>query len=721
MVANLVSPRADCKFHQCPAVLLAAMLCAQPAALAAQDETAPPRLEELIPDRAISAPEAWAGEGAPDTGDTGDALPTASPGFDALEIPDRPAPLGDAAAAADDAEAGEGELFADLETLDLPPPPPLEWVRIDEGLELAFPAEREFFADRDAFIARFRQLREAEGIAGGRDNVALRASRIRADRELLERQLRAYGYYDARVTRSLEEQRADGGRNAAVATVRFAVQPGVRYRFGAIDLGQLESAPDHEQLRATFGIASGDPLLADRILERRDALAVEMGESGYPFAAIAPPELLIDHARSEGDLTLEVAPGGKYVFAEITSDKPRFLPGKHLERIARFDSGDLYRRSLEQDLRRAVLATGLVSSVGITPRVISEPQGDEPGELALDVELEKGRLRTIAGAIGYGSEDGVKIEASWEHRNLFPPEGALKLRGILGTREALAGIGFKRNNFRGRDQLLTLDAYASDLKTESVEARTIGLRGAFERHSNLLFQKPLSWLIGAEVLLTDERNRIVDGIERPRQEYLVGSVFARGTIDESDSLLDPARGYRLSAFLAPEAVRTQGRESFYLRGQLDASYYLPAGEGIVLAARGRLATIDGAPTGDIPPSRRLYAGGGSSVRGYGYQAVGPRNELGEPIGGRSLVELSAEVRIDTGLFDGAVQIVPFFDLGSVSRDTVPDLGLIRYGIGAGLRYKTGFGPIRVDVATPLNRDPAFDSPVAVYVSLGQAF
>ncbi|MFZ9395174.1 MAG: BamA/TamA family outer membrane protein, partial [Erythrobacter sp.] len=124
---------------------------------------------------------------------------------------------------------------------------------------------------------------------------------------------------------------------------------------------------------------------------------------------------------------------------------------------------------------------------------------------------------------------------------------------------------------------------------------------------------------------------------------------------------------------------------------------------------------------EIAPSRRLYAGGGSSVRGYGYQAVGPRNDFGQPTGGRSLVELSAEARIGTGLFDGALQVVPFFDLGAVSIDDTPDFRFVRYGAGIGVRYETGFGPIRVDLGVPLNREKMFDSAFAVYVSLGQAF
>ena len=108
------------------------------------------------------------------------------------------------------------------------------------------------------------------------------------------------------------------------------------------------------------------------------------------------------------------------------------------------------------------------------------------------------------------------------------------------------------------------------------------------------------------------------------------------------------------------------------------------------------------------------------MRGYGYQAIGPKNDFLEPTGGRSLVEASLEARIGTGLFDGALSVVPFVDAGSVSIDTIPDFRFIKFGAGLGGRYATGFGPIRLDVGIPLNPDPD-DSAVGVYISLGQAF
>ena len=161
-------------------------------------------------------------------------------------------------------------------------------------------------------------------------------------------------------------------------------------------------------------------------------------------------------------------------------------------------------------------------------------------------------------------------------------------------------------------------------------------------------------------------------------------------------------------------------ESFYLRGELEGTYYLQASESVVLAARAKFASIPGAPVTAIAPSRRLYAGGGGSVRGYDYKGIGPHNDEGDPTGGRSLTELSFEARIRTGLFGGALGIVPFVDAGTVGEDPTPGFDEIKIGAGIGARYHTSFGPLRVDIGVPLNPGPN-DPKFGVYVGLGQSF
>jgi translocation and assembly module TamA len=512
------------------------------------------------------------------------------------------------------------------------------------------------------------------------------------------------------------------GQEAAAerAAVRFDIIPGARYRFGAIDLGELDTAVDAVALRRSFEIQPGDFMSSDKIVEEQLNLDTALGEFGYPFATIDAPELLVDHARTEGDLTMPVHPKGKYVFGEVVSNLPRFLSGKHLATIARFDPGDVYQRSLELDLRRALVSTGLVSSVTVTPREVTPPSGDQPGTVALDVEMSKAKLRTWAGAIGYGTGEGIRVEGSWEHRNLFPPEGMLRVRGIAGTQEQLFGVTFRKNNLGGRDKVLTVDAFASTVDSDAYDARTVSLIGTYERLSTLLFQKPLSWSIGLEAVATSERPQPLGGVVQPRKTYFIGAVPLYAMLDTSDNLLDPTKGFRAGLRLSPEVSRTEGMQSFYLRAQFDGSTYQKVTDSVVVAGRVRVGAIPGTDLDNIAPSRRLYSGGGGSVRGYGYQRIGPRDASGNPTGGRSLVEGAIEARVKTGFFDGALSVVPFVDAGSVSQSVVPDFDVVRFGAGIGVRYETGFGPLRFDIATPINPAPG-DSRIAVYVSLGQAF
>jgi translocation and assembly module TamA len=702
------------------AVFAASAVLVQP--LAAQDRTTLPELEELIPDAALDAPEEWARQGVPaEAAAAEDAPPEIEPGDPLAEMPLIDIPWPDKLELPQLApiETEVGIEFADNGD-QLPPLPEGSEERISSELVIVFPIDLSLFPQRDEFLERFNQLSSIEEY-DDENSTARLAAQSRQDEALLQRLLRIYGHYDAQVIRTVGGA-LEGEEAAAVKPgVRFDVIPGSQYRIGAIDLGHLADAgPDFPTLRGAFEVQPGDPVLSDKIVEEQADLDVALGETGYPFAAIAAPELLIDHAREEGDLAMDVTPGGKYRFGRITSNLPDFLSGRHLEEIARFEPGDLYQRSLELDLRRAIQATGLVASTQLTAVETAAPANGEPGTVDIAVEMTRAKLRTLAGSIGYGSGEGFKAEASWEHRNLFPPEGALKLRGIAGTREQLAGVTFRRNNFHGRDRVLTIDAFASTIDYKAYDARTVSLVGSFERVSTLLYQKPFSWSAGLELVATQESEADAEGNFGPRQTYFVAAVPGYAQWDTSDDLLNPNRGFRLGARLSPEISRTNGMQSFYLRGQADASYYLPAGDKLVLAARARFASIPGAPVEAIAPSRRIYAGGGGSVRGYGYRAIGPRNNLGDPTGGRSLVELSLEARIQTGLLGGALGIVPFIDAGTVGSGPTPDFDQIKIGAGIGVRYFTGFGPVRVDVGVPLNPGPG-DARFGVYVALGQAF
>ena len=186
-------------------------------------------------------------------------------------------------------------------------------------------------------------------------------------------------------------------------------------------------------------------------------------------------------------------------------------------------------------------------------------------------------------------------------------------------------------------------------------------------------------------------------------------------IDRSDNLLNPSKGFRVTTLIQPEGSLS-GSFSPYARVRIDASGYYPVTDSIVLAGRVRVGSIVGAARERLAPSRRFYAGGGGSVRGFGFQELGPKDPNNAPIGGRSVNELALEARYRFGNFG----VVGFVDAGQVYRSSAPTFQNLRFGAGIGARYYTNFGPMRLDVATPIGRKPG-EARVSVYVSIGQAF
>ena len=138
----------------------------------------------------------------------------------------------------------------------------------------------------------------------------------------------------------------------------------------------------------------------------------------------------------------------------------------------------------------------------------------------------------------------------------------------------------------------------------------------------------------------------------------------------------------------------------------------------ILAGRVALGSLDGAPLDPLPADQRIYVGGGGTIRPYGYQMAGALAPNNDPIGGKSSLVLNFESRIKV---TDTIGVVPFVDAGSYYESSVPQLDQrLFYGVGLGLRYYTPFGPLRLDLATPLYKRSA-DSWVQVYVSLGEAF
>ncbi|HEX8483862.1 autotransporter assembly complex family protein [Sphingomonas sp.] len=555
---------------------------------------------------------------------------------------------------------------------------------------------------------RFAQASTLKANDGEAANPAQLDRRAREDADLLVGLLRGEGYYDARVATRVEAAATPGARQRVV----LDATPGTLYRFRGVTIDGIAAAGGQAApLTDAFGISEGSVVNADTIVAGQAALSGGLARQGFPFATVGEPEIVVDRAARTATLDVKVDPGASLRFGQVvTAPGNRVFDARHVQDIARFTPGDAYDVAVLDDLRRALIQTSLVSTIEVKP-----VPGTEPGTVDVSVRMDPAPPRTVAGELGYGTGEGARAEVSWTHRNLFPPEGALTLRGVLGTQEQLGSIVLRRNNFHARDRVLTVQLAAANTRRDAYEATTFSLAGAIERQTNIFFQKTWTWSLGAELLASDERDVDLATGQPRRRTFFIAALPTSLNYDGSDDLLNPASGFRLGGRLSPE-LSLQGSAFGYARAQMDASAYRRIG-GVVLAGRTRLGTILGAPRDQVAPSRRFYAGGGASVRGYGFQSIGPRDPNNDPIGGRSLAEFAIEARVK--LF-GNIGVVPFLDAGNIYTSGLPDLSGLRFGTGLGLRYYSNFGPIRVDVGTPINPQRG-DSRVAVYVSLGQAF
>ena len=600
----------------------------------------------------------------------------------------------------------------------------------------------------------FSALEKGDGKAA---NATMVAARAREDELLAVRLMQSRGYYDATATSVLEQ---GAGRDGRLRAVINAV-PGERYRLGEVRVAHDPVVPPG-LVRDALPLTTGEPIDADRVQGAEANVSLQLVQNGYPFAEVGQRDILLDEVTLTGDYTLPVDTGPRSTFGGFVSRRA-LLPGEprsrervgagpgpgeegadaatrarrrvpdvfdaeHLALLARFEPGELYDSRKVDDLRQALVATGLFRTVSVEPQRTGRPGPDGTEQVDLLVRQRAGPARTISAEGGYGTGQGLRIEGAWTHRNLFPPEGALIARAVAGTQEQGASVTFRRSNAGRRDRTFQATVSANRSNYNAFEAFTGGIAARWSYDSTPIWQKRFTYAYGFELIGTNEDNFDLARSVPDRGTYFIAALPLFAGFDTSDDLLDPTRGFRLNATVRPE-TSVRGAFRPYVATILEGTAYYPVRDDLVIAGRVRVGSIQGVERNDLAPSRRLYSGGGGSVRGFGFQELGPRVEIieideetGEPsstfryIGGRSLNEFALEARYRFGNFG----IVPFIDAGQAYTGTLPEFSDIRFGVGVGARYYTNFGPLRIDVATPINRRPG-ESTLTLYLSIGQAF
>jgi translocation and assembly module TamA len=567
------------------------------------------------------------------------------------------------------------------------------------------------------------------------------ARRAAADLPRLVDALWAQGFYDASARAVIDGHAitmggagldaaaaaANADRGRRVAEVVLEVQTGAQYRIGAIRVVDVRTGfqLDPELTRPrVLKLASGDPARASAIREMQARLSDAIRGKSYPLATVELAEATVRHESQTVDLLVKVDPGPKAGFGEVTISGTRDLDPRVVRSFIYIEPGDPYSPEKIAAMRKSLAQ---IEAIGST-RILESDHLDANGDLPIDVQVDERKKYAVSAAAQYSTIDGPSARADWTARNLFGGGERLRLDGLVGyaqdgTWQATPSktwfdpdrmIGRARASFIKPALWGSRNDYLADVTlarevTTSYQAEYFNVT-QFIRHR---FSETLSAQIGWEI----ERGQSEDSFGKTN--YFLSGVPVALRYDTTDNPLDPHHGYRVLASGGAYPKFFGSSIDFYQgKAQVSGYYSVDEDSRYILAGRVALGAGGGSNILDIPDNRRFFAGGGGSVRGYAYRSLAPIGWNGEPIGGQSLFEASAEARIKV---TDDIGLVPFIDAGDAYATSFPNFAQdLRIGVGLGLRYYTGFGPFRVDLAFPLQRQSGEPS-MALYVGIGQAF
>jgi translocation and assembly module TamA len=562
-------------------------------------------------------------------------------------------------------------------------------------------------------------------------------ARARSDVDRLKTALESFGYYQSSVTIKINGtpvsnpgladtlSAVPSGQEALVA-ISFTLGP--LYRLRRIDIdGELP-----EEVRNSLGLTPGQSAVAASVLAGGSRLLNALQERGYAFAKVDPPVAYEAADAPVLDVRFAVDMGPKVNVGAIRIEGLKRVHESVLRARLRLHTGDSYSASAIERARRDLLALGVFGQVSLAVGTAV----DDTGGVPISFQVRERPRHAVAVKAAFSSDLGGSGGVTWTDRNVFGNAEQLTFAASvinLGGSDT-TGVGYDTSakfimpDFGRRDQSLqfTVGALKQSLQAYEQTART----------STVTLTRKISsfWSASVGGATTDEQITI------PKQLPLNYTLFAlplNVAVDSTNlaSPLDDARrGFRASLNIAPTFALGHPNATFIITQVKVATYFdmnhlLPTGPGrTVLAARVLAGRAEGAGQTSLPPDQRFYAGGSDTVRGYAYQSVGPKYppnspDAGLPIGGTAIEAGSLELRQRFGTNFGAAV---FVDAGQVSASLKAVPNEFRIGVGAGIRYFTAIGPIRLDVAVPTTRTasdrltPGYAA-LEVYIGLGQAF
>ncbi len=539
--------------------------------------------------------------------------------------------------------------------------------------------------------------------------------RARIDRENAVKLLHSLGYYDGTARTEVNEPKT----REESAKVTLTLIPGPQYHIGRADLSyHPEPTPlspfpgiTPQPVPTGLSLQEGAKAEADEVLAAVDGIPQALHRAGYPEAEVASTRYTLNKDLKTLNADVVINPGPAAVMGDARISGSDNVKPEYLQKLVTWQDGEPWDDRRVQAYRRELQGLGLFRFVDVKAAPASLGVPEKNGEelrLPVLVNLREASFRTVSASARYATDTGMGVQGEWQHRNLFRAGEKLTLKAPFAQDKRGVQADFEKPAFGNRDQKLLAGASYLREDTDAYETTALNAYAGLERKISS------EWWGSVKVF--GEEGTVTRGV---KDEYRYASLIFALRRDTRNDIMNPDRGTYLQWEAAPTTGYYNGNFTGVSTKVTASGYHAPFGvDWLVLAARTSLGSFMGADITNIPPSLRFYCGGGGSVRGYSYQAIGPKDRYGDPRGGASFHEINLEARFRVTKDIG---IVPFLDGGMVYEDEFPRLFQdFEWGAGIGLRYYTPIGPVRFDVAVPLDKK-SDDKGYQLYISIGQTF
>lgn len=434
-------------------------------------------------------------------------------------------------------------------------------------------------------------------------------------------------------------------------------------------------------------------------------------DMGYPYALVVP-RIEVDTFTNSSEVKWMVDRGPLSYFGTTVISGNSRIPLKSINRQLAYKRGDIWSKEKIDQTQKQIYNQGNYRVASVRTQIKPE----KTDTLTMQIQINEAPRWTSRFGVGYGREDRFRAFTDLQYLSFITNTGRLNLFAKhSGLEPYNFYIKFSQPSFLFPMNTLTFNPYLQRQNEPGYKLDKVGFNFTFLQN----FSEKLNTSIGFvyEDVALDTSN--INEFELPpdyESFYKKSGIVLGGIYNTSDPILDPVQGYSFSFNTKTNDLILSGEMPFF-RILAELKTYIGIKKGVVLALKVKGGGIKRTDSGSfIPIEERFFAGGSHSVRGWSRSELGPKDENGNPVGGNSLFESSAEFRLDLGR---KLKLAFFADAGNVWLDSFTyHFNDLHYSAGAGIRIKTPIGPAGLDFARPVFED---DRAWQIHFNIGHTF